>query len=269
MFRKLFSEAYIEFMIKTESPLFIKYQNDVIDPTAEDATYIHINRNNKRIPILPGTSMKGVFRSYAERILPNSCNILSYSCAQQINTSQNKNKDKKPLTVYDIYHKLCPTCKLFGSTLLKSRILFDDSIANENFIINVRSSTPIDRISGAAKQKGLNNFEYVEYAEFPCKIKLINFFNWQVHLLIKILDDINDGFVTFGGLTSKGFGRMKVENVSLKIKYYKRQINGYINNDFYCEKEINDMQKIKGIVGKYKLDDSEFRKDDLQNEPNL
>ncbi len=277
MFKNLINQAILEFVMRTQSPLYIKYNTETLDPTAFDGTFIYTIRNNQRIPILPGTSAKGVFRSRAEKILPGSCDIFNKlrNCGDRIlqeeRRNNNNNQDKKVNNNFlgkERYEKSCPACKLFGSKALKSRILFSDAIARDNFVISQRSSTPIDRITGAAKQRGLNSFEYVEYAEFDCKIVFVNFFNWHVKTILEIIEDINEGLVTFGGYTSKGFGRMVVNDVKLTVRYYGKNPPGYQFNGIYGEKTISGLENIRTLFKNVNIAE-EVRKVNLADEPVL
>lgn len=274
MFRNLVNQAVLEITLKTQSPLYIKYNNESLDPTAYDGTFIYTIKDNRRVPVLPGTSAKGVFRSRAEKILPGCCDIFNRekSCGDRIlKEERDKNKKKENSNVFlgrERYEKSCPACKLFGSKVLKSRILFSDAVARDNFVISQRSSTPIDRITGAAKQGGLNSFEYVDYAEFDFQIVFVNFFNWHIKTILEIMKDINQGLVTFGGYSSKGFGRMAIEDVKLKVRYYGKRASDYQDNGIYCEKLFEGYDSIYKLFEKIDIA-KEIGKVDLINEPVL
>ena len=87
MFKKLKSEAIITFDIVTESPLFIKSEEyNSLNPTASDSTFIKTYINGKLVPVIPGSSIKGAFRSRAERMLKNigDCDIVGKkSCVDE------------------------------------------------------------------------------------------------------------------------------------------------------------------------------------------
>ena len=108
----------------------------------------------------------------------------------------------------------------------------------------------IDRISGAAKGGTLYNMEYVEQGVFKEKVQVQNFEGWQIKLIIELLEQMNEGFLTLGGLSSKGFGRVKSENVILKLKYYgsKEIGNGYEFMGYYNTKTISGIENIHGAL---------------------
>jgi len=99
LFKRLENQAIIEFVLKTQSPLYIKQNTSTLDPTAFDGTYISSYVNDKRIPIIPGTSMKGVFRSYTDIFFGDvCCNIFAgkkNECIEAINYYDNYEKDNK------------------------------------------------------------------------------------------------------------------------------------------------------------------------------
>jgi CRISPR-associated RAMP protein (TIGR02581 family) len=293
VFKKLLNQAIVSFELVTQSPLYIKQNTSLLDPTAFDGTYISCYLDDQRIPIIPGTSMKGVFRSFFEKMLgEEACDILdtrqeSNKCLKTIKEYEEKLKSKnkdgesnnfdeelKELKKFSRgklnYYLSCPACKVFGSQKLKSRMLFDDAKAKEGFKISSRSSTPIDRISGAAKEKGLNTFEYVDWGVFESKITLVNFFNWQLKLLLEIFERIDEGILTFGGYSSKGFGRMKVENVIIKIRYYgemkDKAKDGYLQNTLFAERVFNYKEIKEKLQSIDFLDKNQWAKVELKDE---
>lgn len=269
MFSKLYNEALITFTMETMSPLFIKASEDsTLDPTAADNTYMAFYKDGKQVPVIPGTSIKGVFRSSAEELIEEHCDVLSHSCGREIDEKFSK-EDKKD--VKKIYDYCCPICKLFGTTTMKSRIYFFDAYAEEPYRIGKRTSVGIDRITGASKRGALFDFEYVEYGKFKTQIKLKNFFGWQLKLLFDLFDRVNDGRITFGGLTSKGFGKMKIDDVNLEIRYYNKSTEpqGYIEKDYYRTKEIKGLEKIKELLGSIEIDENTIRRCELEDEQAL
>jgi len=118
MFSKLYNEAVIEFDMHTESPLFIKSSDEnQLNPASVEHTFFVTYKNGELVPAIPGSSLKGVFRSTAEQILKEHgvCDILSKnnSCSTRITNEEKQNKNdglKKPLGK-SRYEKSCPVCK--------------------------------------------------------------------------------------------------------------------------------------------------------------
>ncbi|NLK98544.1 MAG: CRISPR-associated RAMP protein [Epulopiscium sp.] len=253
MFKKLYNEAKITYTLKTLSPLYIKSgKNDSLNPTGIDESFLKVYKDGNPVPVLPGTSIKGVFRSRAEKILTNSCDPLNNNCGKKVD-KRNDNGTAR-------YKKSCPACKLFGSTALKSRILFGDAYPEGDYTIGTRQTVAIDRITGSSKKGALFDLEYVEDALFKGEIEIQNFFQWHIKVLTELFEQVNEGFVIFGGVTSKGFGRMKLEDFQIRLKYYDKSKCGseYEDKGFYMEKTINSFEELQNIIKKVPLTTNEI-----------
>lgn len=267
MFSKLRNEAIIEFDMHTESPLFIKSSDeDQLNPASAEHTFFVTYRNGKLVPTIPGSTMKGVFRSTAELLLEDMdvCNLFSKnkSCSGRINKEEKEGKGEidnieKESLGKSRYKGSCPVCKLFGSQVLKSRITFCDAYPVGDYKTGRRASVAIDRITGASKKGALFDFEYIEDAVFRCKVYLRNFFRWHIKLLFEIFNRIDEGYTTFGGFSSKGLGRMKVSNESITVRYYEngKKVEGYSENEFYIEKKIAGRDNILKYLDNVSLKD--------------
>ncbi len=247
MFGQIKNEAVLTFDIITQGPLFIREGGDnSLDPAAVDGKYITTYKDGKLEPFIPGTSLKGAFRSRAERILRNNgaCDIINKKdCIP--------NNKYKPQTGFERYKKSCPICRLFGSNVIKSRITFGDAHVVGDYKVGQRTCVAIDRITGASKNKALYSFEYLENAIFKEKISLQNFEPYQIKLLLELIKVMNEGFLTLGGLTSKGFGCVKAENLQLKIKQYCKEdlsSKNYGFKDYYNIKTIKGFDEILKLV---------------------
>jgi CRISPR-associated RAMP protein (TIGR02581 family) len=241
----------MKFDLKTNSPLLIKAsENKELDPILPDNQFIRTYKDGELTVVMPGSSIKGVFRNRAEKIL-NGCDIFRDSCAREA---------KRGETGEERYIRSCPACKIFGSIALKSRILFKDSFPIGEVKMGRRTNVSIDRITGAAKQSALFEPEVVENGTFRCDIKMENVFNWQIKVILDILNEINEGYVVFGGVTSRGFGRMSVLNIDFSLRYYdKKDLQGYKSHGFYIEKKF-DIQELKDKLNTIKYDDNTLKK---------
>lgn len=247
MFGKLKNEAILTLDIVTQSPLYIREGNDnSLDPSAVDGKYMTTYKDGILEPFIPGTSLKGAFRSRAERILRNNgaCDIINRrDCIP--------NNKYKPETGVERYKKSCPICRLFGSNVIKSRISFGDAHVSGDYKVGQRTCVAIDRITGASKNNALYSFEYIENATFKEKISLQNFEPYQIRLLLLLIEEMNEGFLTLGGLTSKGFGCVKAENLELKIKQYCKEdlsAKNYEFKGYYNIKTITGFDDISKLV---------------------
>ena len=279
MFRRLYNEAIISFEMVTISPLYIgSGDKDQLDPAAADNTFITMYRDGQLVPVIPGSSLKGVFRSSIEQLLPGSCDIFRNPCARDVRQKKSGRNERQGAeesnTInYEVgrqrYRESCPACKLFGSTVLKSRISFMDAYPVGKPRIGHRASVAIDRITGASRKGPLYEFEYVEDAVFKCEIRLKNFFRWHLKAVLEVFDMIDQGFVTFGGLTSKGFGHMKVRNVSLKLKYYdkNKKTPDYTEHGLFVERIVSGKENIGNLFADVSIiDNTVLQRCDLRDD---
>ena len=84
---------------------------------------------------------------------------------------------------------------------------------------NIRYNTEINKLTQTAKRGTLNDLEVVEQGVFKAGFRLVNFDNKLKDLkcILNALENINTGLVGFGGRKSRGFGKMKIGEFSLKI----------------------------------------------------
>lgn len=213
MFRILKNECIITFDLKAVSPLCIRSgENIELDPSLPDSQFIRSYHDGEYQVVIPGSSIKGVFRSRAEKMLKGSCNIFGDSCAKKIG---------KKLSIDEKYMLSCPACRMFGNTIVKSRIEFKDAFPDKNTVkLSTRRNVGIDRVTGSSKKGALFESEVLEQGTFKVEITAKNFFLWQMKVMLQIIDDINDGYVAFGGVTSRGFGKMRIDNAGVLIREY-------------------------------------------------
>ncbi|NTU50034.1 MAG: hypothetical protein HGA87_03945 [Desulfobulbaceae bacterium] len=82
--------------------------------------------------------------------------------------------------------------------------------------INVRN--PLDRMSMAAKNQGLHHaLEMSSGQGFKVELHILNPKPKDIEMLRLWEEDINDGFLRFGGLSSQGRGRCEISNHEYKL----------------------------------------------------
>ncbi|HHW00805.1 MAG TPA: CRISPR-associated RAMP protein [Clostridiaceae bacterium] len=251
MFKTLYNECRIKFLLSAQSPVCIRSGENVeLDPSLSDIQFIRSMHNGEMNVVIPGSSIKGVFRNRAEKYLKGSCRVFDNSCFKRTKGIEDIKKR---------YVENCPACRLFGSMSLKSRIEFKDAYPlKDTVVLARRHNVGINRVTGSAMTGALYQPEVLEQGTFEVNIYMKNFFLWQLKTILQVIDDINEGFVTFGGLTSRGFGRMSADQVQLFVREYGREVAG----EFFMEKELS-LEEIKDKLMKISLDDKEMRKVDF------
>ncbi len=255
MFRNLVNECIIKFVLSAESPVSIRSgENLELDPSLPDNQFIRSNHKGQYDVVIPGSSIKGVFRSRFEKLIGGCCNVFDRECFIKTKDANLKIKDK--------YERSCPACKLFGSMSIKSRIEFKDAFPVENTVkMSTRHNVGIDRVTGAAKRGALFEPEILEEGRFKNEIILRNYFLWQLKTVFQIFNDINEGYVTFGGVTSRGFGKMSVNDIKINVREYGRGEPG----EFFLEREIGFDQMVEKLKA-VELSAQEKGKADYKNE---
>lgn len=232
MFRELKNECKIQFDLIILEPLCIRSgESFELHPGQPDIAVVRSMWNGKMQPVIPGSSLKGVFRNRAEKYFQNCCNINEKASENKCYKNSRRLKKGK-----EIYEAVCESCKLFGCRTLRSRAEFNDAFPVEETVkINTRHQVSIDRLTGTAKKNALFEFEVVEAGIFKVEISLKNFSSRQLKVLLQVIKDINEGYVRLGGSTSRGFGKIKAENVVITCRDYTKpgnEIGSFFEKDY-------------------------------------
>ncbi|MGQ9690651.1 MAG: type III CRISPR-associated RAMP protein Csx7 [Thermoproteota archaeon] len=206
-----------------------------------DLAVLRIRYGSHSLPYIPGSSIKGVFRSYATTITRTAgkkvCTGLSGETCVDLKEVDDPKFGKKRLgdlmelniryenslkAMENFWENACLICKIFGSPGYKSKVYFEDAypLDEQDRILTVRTGVKtgiaIDRRTGAAMSHALYTVEYVEPgANFRFNIRCINLPNYALGLIGLVLRMIHNGQVKVGGFKSRGFGRLKVENLRI------------------------------------------------------
>ena len=184
-------------------------------------------------PYIPGSSLKGVLRSEAERAAAllgqTGCGLFSsngVNClttdddsAQRFRSDIRKARGLTPGLHAQIEQELCDTCKLFGSQFAASRLQIDDlpMIDADNFVIESRDGVGIDRDTGTAAQHIKYDFHVVPAgAEFTVRIQAENLDARSRALLAFVILELNRGSYSLGGKRSRGLGRCHLVRLQIQ-----------------------------------------------------
>ena len=238
MLKKLLNQAALELTIEARGPLLIKSGIEGgADPSVPDMQFV---RSGGQVYI-PGSSLKGVFRSYAEKIartvnpdakrdwccdpFDNDLSSSTCSCSRRTMDIEERvaRHEKRSLTSAEKYKRrdcTCRLCQIFGSTALASRIKFNDAYALDGHdpTTETRTSVAIDRILGSVAQ-GPFDFEVVTTATFKTGIHLRNFELWQLGILALVLRDLEAGLIPIGFGKSRGLGDVEAKVTSFSVRY--------------------------------------------------
>ncbi|MEN2974892.1 MAG: CRISPR-associated RAMP protein Csx7 [Candidatus Caldarchaeales archaeon] len=235
-----------------------------------DLAVLRIKYGEKDIPYIPGSSLKGVFRSsaimLARSIGLKACSGLSKDVCTEVEKVVEGASEMKLGDVVEhyirigepanamkkFYEKACLICKIFGSPHYLSKVYFSDAYPiGDNgellpFSLNTRTGTAIDRKTGAVYGGALYTVEFVEpNTKFKFMIYARNLPNYALGLLSSIINMINRGEVKIGGFKTRGFGTVHIEELLFKSREYPRtEETKLVSLDLGEDKEID----LTGIV---------------------
>ena len=189
--------------------------------------------NGKRINFIPSESIKGSMRSLARRLL-KSMNT-EFKCdkgkhhdgedinANDINEYKNKLKgifDEEQLNelsnnqLREFYTALfeCPICRLFGSSMLASKLVFSD-ITTDDEVFSY-TSTAIDRKNRIVREGSLYSIEYIKPDRLYLRIIADNITKPENKIFATLLEFIHKMGIEIGGSKSKGYGLLRLDESS-------------------------------------------------------
>ena len=252
MFDKFRSRLNLEGKVETLTAIRIGAGSSA-SPIGADLPVV---RDAEGAPYIPGSSFKGVLRSYVESILRSFTDCKHIVCNPVDKEGQCINKDdmqnlKKAreagLKIPQERHKwtdqgfskkilkdTCWVCKLFGSSWYASKLQIRDLYVPKNQWFGQfqqRDGVAIDRDTETAVSGHLYDFEVVP-AGTPFAFQAIvdNATDWQLGMLYMGLSAYEKGDLTIGGAGSRGLG---VITLTLDSAQYidKTKIIDYLTKD--------------------------------------
>lgn len=232
MLRQLVNECVIDLHIKPDGPLLIK--SGLAQVSGPDMAWVRVFRNGKEEVYLPGSSLKGVLRSHAERIartlnLSAACDPFAKaherlaSCGSCFEDRNKREPFKgEPIERKNrlVYRDSCPICRLFGSTWYAGRLATADAYADGQAPEPVeRDGVGIDRFTGGASRGAKFELEVITAGVFATTLHLRNFELWQAGLLGFVLEDLADGLLRIGMGKSRGLGKVRGEVRNVRLDF--------------------------------------------------
>ena len=224
MLKQLVNECVITLHISPEGPILVK--SGAATVSGPDMAFVRTWRSGEWQVYLPGSSLKGVLRSHAERItrtlrMPSVCDPFSKEgetmfCGERF--EQRKKQFEEELDSPKVYAQSCPICKLFGSTWYAGRLATIDAYAIGSAPrAESRDGVGIDRFTGGASRGAKFDLEVITEGTFETTLHLRNFELWQLGLVGFLLQDLEDGLIRIGMGKSRGLGKVvgTVQNVRL------------------------------------------------------
>lgn len=234
MLKKLINEAFCTLHITTTGPLLVKSGHASV--SGPDMMPVLTFRHGQQEVFIPGSSLKGVFRSHIEKVVGslkphvacypfednseerpadreqrrrdfrNSCGAMFTQYAKK---SERPRENLENITDR-VYAASCPVCRLFGSTGFIGRIAIGDAYLVSKEIKERRDGIGIDRLTGGVSRSANFQLEVVSTGvEFETDIHLRNFEIWQLGMLFVVLQDLEDELIHIGSGRSRGLGKIR------------------------------------------------------------
>lgn len=219
--------------------------NDLIQ--AQKAGFDHAPLSDHRSPLerevqerwlLPGSSLRGVLRSQAERIARTLATQASQDKEEFLRRnpagSPNNSRDvTQPLPNTDCLLRAAgvpdevavpPSCfdladRLFGSTRLGSRLIVEDGHLVNEPQLKALDFVAIDRFTGGGRDSAKFDALALWQPAFECRLRLDNPAAWELGWLLLALRDLDEGVTTIGWGAAKGFGQVDIEQWEAKLGF--------------------------------------------------
>ena len=216
MLKQLVNECQIDFHIKLDGPVLIK--SGIETGSGPDMAFVKVFRDGGEEVYLPGSSLKGMLRSHAERITrtlaPDSPNAACnpFDAKRECGKKRNGNPD--------VYKTLCLICKIFGSTGFAGRLATEDAYSDGLAPSpQQRDGVGIDRFTGGAARGAKFDLEVISEGVFATALHIRNFELWQLGLIGFVLQDLKDGFIRIGFGKSRGLGKISGEIKRVRLHF--------------------------------------------------
>ncbi|NHV98444.1 MAG: CRISPR-associated RAMP protein [Thaumarchaeota archaeon] len=267
----LLRETVVEGYLTNSSPLRIGSGREPPLGAVVDLAVLRIPYKDEFLPYIPGSSIKGIFRSYTSSMAKSAkldvCTGLAKETCMDLKQIEDPELGEQTLGRYvelklrsrnskdamdAFFKKACLMCKIFGSLGYAGKIRFSDAYPldeNGNPLpvrLGARTGIAINRRTGAVMEHALYTVEYVEPgAKFRFKMECTNLPNYALGLLGIVLRMINEGQVKIGGFKTRGFGEVKFENIRFKNREFPQSVDGILKS---LEEGLDSEVNLQGIV---------------------
>lgn len=187
--KELKKEVCGSFTISANGPLLIKSgASNKTDPALPDALFLTGKDGDTETYVIPGSSLKGVIRHYLQ-----DNHILDETAANS----------------------------LFGchrDGLLRGKLSVSDAYADMSTVhIIHRTSTALGAVSQSTMRGSLNDTDTLDRGNFRCNFRIINPDDNDVRSFLNALDAMNRHILFIGGRTSKGYGRVSIQDFKMCV----------------------------------------------------
>ncbi|BAZ83612.1 RAMP superfamily CRISPR-associated protein [Sphaerospermopsis kisseleviana CS-549] len=195
------------------SPLLIR-SGQASSDKAPDVVHLKSRRNGELKPVLSGTSLAGVLRHRAEKIVNTltECKkpLVTKRIIKEIFGFVPDKKDQSEIEDIDQNNEKAKA----------SRLIVHESII-ENYTDLVQNRIAIDRFTGGTLHGALFNEQPIfpkDGTHLELNLELRNPEDYEIGLLLLLLKDLWTGDLPVGGTSSIGRGRLQGKNAAIKLR---------------------------------------------------
>jgi len=239
-------------VVRIEEPLRIGAGKGEGLTSLTDLPILKISVGEEEVPVIPGSSWKGVIRSRVEAYLrthgKHVCGGPGDTCmdrdklGKRIEMLQKSPSEENRIRIIEMLsQELCMACKIFGAPSYASKVFISDSFPvkmgdRRAFSVGIKPGIAIDRRTGAARRGAFYHVEFIEPGSlFTFEIVCRNLPNYALGLIAKAILDLNSGLLRLGGFKTRGFGRISFpelrHEVSGLVGESDRLLRGFTEKD--------------------------------------
>lgn len=232
MFSQQLNQIRIDLSLTPKAPLLIRSgRKGSADPTRPELECVRTAWGGAPSVYIPGSSLKGVMRSHAERLLLSE----DVTITPTLPVSSGVFKQDAPGV--ETYSGSSPLGRTFGNLYLKGHVSVSDHLPGAHETdpaererwttlantVEQRNGVAIDRLLGSAAGKALFDQELVVQGRFDGRIVLRNVQLYQLALLLLVIRDLDEGYVQLGSGTTRGNGwvEAKVREIVIETRLGK------------------------------------------------
>jgi len=229
VFDKFLNRYVINGDIITKSAIHIGTGNQELIPRAVDKECV---KDINGYPFIPGSSLKGITRSFLERTLrANGIDVCTITELCLSNLSNNKERKETIKTTFGnepspekmaeyIYTNICPVCSIFGGTNNGAKLMFRDAKLKDINYFNgfeIRNGITIDRDTNTSVPGHLYEVEVIPAdTVFSFKAVAENVTQREWNYILIMLKALEEGYIEIGGMISRGFGVITLQNIKIE-----------------------------------------------------
>jgi len=237
MYHQFKNRVKLTATLKAETALYIGAGQESFSPMAVQGSLL---KDQHGYPCIPGSSLKGVLRSFLESVQEEEkyCER-GQRCAQKYETKEKRKKEKGNLSdaafAKNIYADACAVCRLFGNGVMAGKLKFADArLANIAAWLGteLRTGNAIDRDTHTTVAGVLYDTEVIPAGtEFKLRITAENLSEEEARIFSQLMRHFANGGITVGGRSRAGLGTVEADQIAVEVFYMKPK-------QFAPEKEV-------------------------------